>query len=114
MKLHGRMRRGLFPPLPHFPSGRLSPARPEQTHASWHLQYTLALSAVEGAGWSGTWVFRVTYNAQTEDVWFQTSLAQRKGAFGTTAGGDQVQRIDSSLRLCLVVHSLFYYFTPYV
>ena len=65
--------------------------RPKRNHApSRPLQYTLALSAVEGAGWSGTWVFRVTFDAETEDVWFQTSLAQRKGAFGTTAGGDQV------------------------
>lgn len=45
---------------------------------------------MEGAGWSGTWVFRVTYDAETDEVWFQTRLAQRKGAFGTTAGSDQV------------------------
>lgn len=51
----------------------------------------MALSAVEGAGWSGTWTFRVTYDAETEEVWFQTSLAQRKGVFGTMVGGDQVR-----------------------
>lgn len=45
---------------------------------------------MEGAGWSGTWVFRVTHDAETDDVWFETRLAQRKGAFGATAGGDQV------------------------
>lgn len=45
---------------------------------------------MEGAGWSGSWVFRVTYDAETDEVWFQTSLAQRKGAFGTTVGGAQV------------------------
>lgn len=45
---------------------------------------------MEGAGWSGTWVFRVTYDAGTEEVWFQTKLSQRKGVFGTTPGGDQV------------------------
>lgn len=56
------------------------------------LQYTLALSAVEGAGWSGTWVFRVTHDRETDDVWFETRLAQRKGAFGATAGGDQVHQ----------------------
>ena len=36
-------------------------------------------------------MFRVTYDAETDNVWFQTSLAQRKGSFGTTAGGDQVR-----------------------
>ncbi|CBJ30014.1 expressed unknown protein [Ectocarpus siliculosus] len=58
-----------------------------------HRQYTLALSAVEGAGWSGTWVFRVTLDAETEEVWFETKLSQRKGSFGTTAGGDQLVRV---------------------
>lgn len=32
----------------------------------------------------------MTYDGETEEVWFQTSLAQRKGTFGTTVGGDQV------------------------
>ncbi|CAM9462506.1 unnamed protein product [Pylaiella littoralis] len=59
-----------------------------------HRQYTLAMSAVEGAGWSGTWVFRVTFDAETDEVWFETKLAQRKGAFGTTPGGDMVARIN--------------------
>eukprot|EP00903_Cladosiphon_okamuranus_P017256 g15901.t1 len=58
-----------------------------------HRQYTLALSAVEGAGWSGTWVFRVTHDVETDDVWFETRLSQRKGAFGATPGGDQVGRV---------------------
>lgn len=62
------------------------------TYSSLH-QYTLALSAVEGAGWSGTWVFRVTLDAETEEVWFETKLSQRKGAFGTTIGGDQASEI---------------------
>ncbi|CAM9158943.1 unnamed protein product [Scytosiphon promiscuus] len=61
--------------------------------AESHRQYTLALSAVEGAGWSGTWVFRVTYDVETDEVWFQTRLAQRKGALGTTTGGDQAGRV---------------------
>lgn len=61
------------------------------------MQYTLALSAVEGAGWSGTWVFRVTHDVETDDVWFETRLAQRKGAFGATAGGDQVCRKRSAI-----------------
>ncbi|CAM9910481.1 unnamed protein product [Ascophyllum nodosum] len=65
----------------------------EHTEAHRQVKYTLALSAVEGAGWSGTWVFRVTYDAETDEVWFQTTLSQRRGAFGTTAGGDQEARV---------------------
>lgn len=76
---------GTYVPLCRFPSR--TPLPPDRAGGS---QYTLGLSAVEGAGWSGSWVFRVTYDAETDEVWFQTSLAQRKGAFGTTVGGDQV------------------------
>lgn len=50
----------------------------------------MALSAVQGAGCSGTWVFRVTHDVETDEVWFQSSLAQRAGALGVTLGGDQV------------------------
>lgn len=72
---------------------------------------------MEGAGWSGTWVFRVTYDAETENVWFQTSLAQRKGTFGTTTGGDQVGSgvIQFQAALFVATSSVHSFcFTPYI
>lgn len=52
-------------------------------------------------------MFRVTYDAETQEVWFQTSLAQRKGAFGTTSGGDQVCLTNGPLNVLFRLVVLF-------